>query len=414
MNRDQERQERQAAEESAPDSGQARPVSARKALMAIIVLGIVAALVAIAGIVPRVRARSRLQEQTDALAAPVVFARAPQMGKPAAELVLPGNIQAYTDSPIYARTDGYLKKWYFDIGAHVHKGQLLAVISSPEVDQQLLQARADLAAAQASAGLASANAKRYENLLSQNAVSRQDTETFVSQQASSSSAVKSAQANVQRLKELQSFENIYAPFSGVVTARNVDIGQLINAGTAQQMFRLADVHVLRVYVNIPQTYSADALTGLQAAITLPQFPGQAFTGKLVRTANAIDPSSRTLLAEFDIDNRKSKLMPGGYAEVHMSVHRGGPTLVIPVSALIFRAQGLQVGTVVSGSSGDVAKLVGVTLGQDDGKTVQVLTGLQADSQVIQNPPDALIDGERVHVIQQQKFPQSQSAGGPAA
>ncbi len=414
MNRDQERQQRQATGEPERHSGQDRPVSARKTLMAIVVLGIIAALVAIAGIVPRVRARSRLQQQTNALAPPDVLALAPQMGEPAAELALPGNIQAYTDSPIYARTDGYLKKWYFDIGARVHKGQLLAVISSPEVDQQLLQAQADLATAQASAGLASANAKRYESLLSQNAVSRQDTDTFVSQQASTSSAVKSAQANVQRLKELQSFENIYAPFSGVITARNVDIGQLINAGTAQQMFRLADVHVLRVYVNIPQSYSADAQTGLHATITLPQFPGQTFAGKLVRTANAIDPSSRTLLAEFDIDNRKGKLTPGGYAEVHMSVHRGAATLVIPVSALIFRAQGLQVGTLIRGSRGDVAKLVGVTLGQDDGKTVQVLTGLNADSLVIQNPPDALIDGERVHVIQQQKLPQSQSAGGPAA
>lgn len=392
------------------------PVSARKAVIGIIVLLIVAVVVAIAGIVPRVRARARLQQETDALAPPDVQALPPQMGKPAEELVLPGNTQAYTDSPIYARTDGYLKKWYFDIGAHVRKGQLLAVISSPEVDQELLQARADLATAQANAGLAKINATRYKSLLSQNAVSQQDTDTFVSQQASTSSAVRSAQANVQRLEELQSFEYIYAPFNGVVTARNVDIGQLINAGAGQQagqqMFRLADIHILRVYVNVPQVYSRGAVPGLKAAVTLPQFPGQTFSATLARTANAIDPSSRTLLVEFDIDNRNGKLFPGAYAEVHMNLNQGSPSLVIPVSALIFRAQGLQVGTVVKGPRGDVAKLVNVTLGHDDGRTVEVISGLEPGSRVIQSPPDSLIDGEAVNVVQPQGAQPGQA--GPAS
>ena len=199
-------------------------LSPRKALIGMIILGLIFVVVAIAGIVPRVRARAKLRDMADAEAAPDVLAIPPRMGKPNTEIVLPGNMYAYTDSPIYARTSGYLEKWYFDIGAHVRKGQLLAVISSPEVDQQLLQARADLATAQASAGLAQTNATRYQGLLTQNAVSKQDTDTFITQQASTSSAVKSAQANMQRLQELQSFEKIYAPFDGVVTARNVDIG----------------------------------------------------------------------------------------------------------------------------------------------------------------------------------------------
>jgi RND family efflux transporter MFP subunit len=284
----------------------------------------------------------------------------------------------------------------------VRQGQLLAIISSPEVDKQLLQARADLATAEANAGLAKINSGRYQGLLTQNAVSKQDTDTFVSQAASTSSTVKSAQANVRRLEDLQSFEKIYAPFSGVVTARNVDVGQLINAGAGTLMFRLSAINVLRVYVNVPQIYSQAAVPGTTAQLTLSEFPGQTFTGKLVRTARAIDPASRTLLVEIDVDNRNGKLMPGAYTEVHMNVHDAVAPLIIPVSALIFRTQGLQVGTVVKGSAGDRAKLVQVTLGQDDGSTVQVISGLSADSQVIQDPPDSLIDGEPVHVVQPAK------------
>jgi RND family efflux transporter MFP subunit len=220
--------------------------------------------------------------------------------------------------------------------------------------------------------------------------------------------VNSAQANVQRLEELQSFEKIYAPFSGVITARNVDVGQLINAGAGTQLFRISAINVLRVYVNVPQIYSQVAIPGTTAELTLSEFPGQTFTGKLVRTAKAIDPSSRTLLVEIDVDNRDGKLMPGAYTEVHMNVHEGVAPLIIPVSALIFRTQGLQVGTVVKGPDGDEARLVQVTLGQDDGSTVQVIHGLDADSQVIQDPPDSLIDKEPVHVVQPRK-----PAGGTA-
>ena len=376
----------------------APPLSGRVAAIMIVVLLVLAVLLAVGGIIPRVRARTELKNQTDALAAPNVIANPPRQGKTGQEIILPGNVYAYSDASLFARTDGYLSKWYFDIGAHVRQGQLLAIISTPEVDKQLLQARADLATAEANAGLAKINSGRYQGLLTQNAVSKQDTDTFVSQAESTSSAVKSAQANVQRLEQLQSFEKIYAPFSGVVTARNVDVGQLINAGAGTLMFRISSINVLRVYVNVPQIYSQSAVPGTTAQLTLSEFPGQTFTGKLVRTARAIDPASRTLLVEFDVDNRDGKLLPGAYTEVHMNVHQGVAPMIIPVSALIFRTEGLQVGTVVKGSNGDQAKLVHVTLGQDDGSTVQVITGLSADSQVIQNPPDSLIDAEPVHVV----------------
>jgi RND family efflux transporter MFP subunit len=394
-NRDERPQPASEGHGAPPD---APPLSGRVAAIMIVVLLVLAVLVAVGGIVPRVRARTELKDQTNALAAPTVIANPPQAGQVGQEVILPGNVYAYSDASLYARTDGYLSKWYFDIGAHVREGQLLAVISTPEVDKQLLQARADLATAKATAGLAKINSSRYQGLLTQNAVSKQDTDTFVTQEASTNSTVDSAQANVQRLEQLQSFEKIYAPFSGVVTARNVDVGQLINAGAGTLMFRLSAIDVLRVYVNVPQIYSQSAVPGSTARLTLSEFPGQSFTGKLVRTARAIDPASRTLLVEFDVDNRDGKLLPGAYTEVHMNVHQGVAPLIIPVSALIFRNQGLQVGTVVKGANGDQAKLLQVTLGQDDGSTVQVIHGLSADSQVIQNPPDSLIDGEPVHVV----------------
>jgi RND family efflux transporter MFP subunit len=398
MNQENRDERPQTASEGHGAPPDAPPLSGRVAAIMIVVLLVLAVLVAVGGIVPRVRARTELKDQTNALAAPTVIANPPQAGQVGQEVILPGNVYAYSDASLYARTDGYLSKWYFDIGAHVREGQLLAVISTPEVDKQLLQARADLATAKATAGLAKINSSRYQGLLTQNAVSKQDTDTFVTQEASTNSTVDSAQANVQRLEQLQSFEKIYAPFSGVVTARNVDVGQLINAGAGTLMFRLSAIDVLRVYVNVPQIYSQSAVPGSTARLTLSEFPGQTFTGKLVRTARAIDPASRTLLVEFDVDNRDGKLLPGAYTEVHMNVHQGVTPLIIPVPALIFRNQGLQVGTVVKGPNGDQAKLVQVTLGQDDGSTVQVIHGLSADSQVIQNPPDSLIDGEPVHVV----------------
>ena len=375
-------------------------VSARTAGIFLVVLLIIAVVIVVAGIVPRVRARTTLKNDTDLIAAPDVTVDKPQTGGTDQEIIVPGNMFAYTDSPIYARTSGYLEKWYFDIGAHVRKGALLATISSPEVDKQLLQARADLATAEANQGYAQSNAKRYQELLQSDAVTRQDTENFTTQAASSSTAVKSALANVQWIEALTSFEKVYAPFDGVITSRAVDTGTLIDSGASRELFHLSRTDTLRVYVNIPQIYVRNAVRGAKAQLDLTEYPGHPFTGTLVRTANAIDPASRTLLTEIDVDNRDGQLVPGAYTLVHLKVDREVKTLILPVSTLVFQTAGLQVATVVHGSDGDRVKMVNIVLGHDDGKTVQVVSGLDANAQVIANPPDSISDGELVHVVQQ--------------
>ncbi|HEX4156348.1 MAG TPA: efflux RND transporter periplasmic adaptor subunit [Acidobacteriaceae bacterium] len=372
------------------------PISGRKAIVAVLILFAIAVILAVSGIVPRLHARTTLQHQTDALAAPVVLVARPVLGQPSQEVVLPGNIFAYTDSPLYARTSGYLKKWYFDIGANVKKGQLLAVIESPEVDQQLAQARADLATAQATAGNAKVQSTRYQNLLKANAVSRQDTDTFTTQAASAGTQVKAAAANVQRLEQMVGFENVYAPFDGTITARDVDTGTLIDAGANKELFHMAAERVLRVYVNVPQMYAHACVPGLPADLTLAEYPGRRFQGRIVRTSKAIDPTSRTLLVEVDVDNREGKLFPGAYTQVHFKLKDMQPSLILPVTALIFRAEGLRVGVV---QNGDLARLVPITIGRDDGNVVEVVAGLDAQDEVIQSPPDSLIDGEKVHVVQ---------------
>ena len=381
---------------------EARPeskVSGRAAIIVIVLLLVVGAVIAILGMLQRLHARKALAAETTAQAAPNVLLSKAQSGTPNSEIVLPGNMYAYVDSPIYARTNGYLSHWYFDIGAHVRKGQLLASISSPEVDQQLLQARADLATAESNAGYAKNTAKRYQDLLNQDAVSRQDTENFATQAQSSNTTVKSQLANVQRLEQLTSFEKIYAPFSGVVTSRSIDTGQLIDQGAAKELFHMAQTDVLRVYVNVPQVYSRDALPGAKAQLTLSEYPGRTFEGTLVRTAKSIDISSRTLLVEVDVDNRKSDLVPGAYTEVHMKVSRPVSTVIIPVSALLFRKEGLRVATVQHDGDSDIAKLVPVVLGHDDGDTVQIVNGIDPETSIITDPPDSILDGERVHVLQ---------------
>lgn len=385
----------------------ASSISRAGAITFLIVVVVAAAILAVTGIIPRLRARTKLQDDTNALAAPDVLVAKPQQGKPTEEVVLPGNLFAYVDSPIYARTNGYLRKWYFDIGAHVKKGQLLAEIESPEVDQQLAQARADLLTAEANAKYAQTTSSRYQDLVKANAVSQQDTENFTTQASATSTQVKSAQANVQRLEQLVSFEKVYAPFDGIVTARGIDVGQLIDSGAAKEMFHMAAEQILRVYVNVPQIYSLACKPGLEADLTLDEYPGRRFPGKIVRTAKAIDPTSRTLLVEVDVDNRKGELVPGAYAQVHFKLNNAQPTLIIPVPALIFRSQGLQVATVIDNK----AKLVPITIGQDDGRVVEVTQGLQADDEVIQNPPDSIIDGEVVNVVRPQPSPQAQPQKG---
>ena len=398
-----DRQEGGAPGPNAPPDGVVHTGSKHGALIAVVALLIVAAVV-IAGVVPRLKARAALRITTYENAIPTVNVIRPKMGAPQNEIVLPGNIQAFNDSPIYARTDGYLKKWYVDIGAHVKAGQLLAEIETPEVDQQLDQARADLNTAQANLQLSKITAERYQGLAQSDSVSKQDVDNATSDFAAKKAMVASAQSNVGRLEELQAFEKIYAPFDGVITARNTDIGHLINSGAgspATELFHLAAVQELRVYVNVPQEYSALARPGLKADLTLQEFPGKRFPGTLVRTADAIDQASRTLLVEVDVNNRTGELLPGAYAEVHLSVPSGAPTYILPVSALIFRSAGLQVGTV---QNGDKTKLVDITPGRDMGNEIEVVSGLNAGDLVIVNPPDSLISGETVRAVQQSASP----------
>jgi RND family efflux transporter MFP subunit len=372
-----------------------KPVAPRKALGWAAVALLVAVVLAGWGILRRNSAETVLAERTNEMAAPSVIATSPAMGTPSNSLVLPGNVTAYTDSPIYARTSGYLTRWYFDIGAKVRKGALLAVISSPEVDQQLSQAEADLLTAQANANNARIQAERYSGLVKSDAVSRQETDTLVNQASATASAVRSAQANVRRLRELQSFEKIYAPFDGVITARNVDTGQLIETGTGKELFHLQAVQTLRVYANLPQVYSQSVKNGTKIDLTFTEHPGKTYQGTLVRTADAIDPVSRTLPVEIDVDNRAGELLPGSLAQVHFKTSVAAPTLVVPATALIFRKEGLRVGTVINGN---VAHLLPVVMGEDDGAKVQIVTGLSAGDRVIQDPPDSLIEGEKVTVV----------------
>lgn len=378
--------------ESAPEQA---PISPRAAAAGTVLVLAAAGVFGAVGILERVHHDTVLAQRTSELAAPSVLAAVPVPGAPVNSFVLPGNVTAFTDSPIYARTSGYLTHWYFDIGARVKKGALLAVISTPEVDQQLRQAEADLATAEANANIARIQAERYTGLVKTDAVSHQDTDTFVSQASATAASVRSAQANVQRLRELQSFEKIYAPFDGVVTARTIDIGQLIDPGAGRELFHLQAIQTLRIYSNLPQFYSQNVKRGDKIDLTFAEHPGKTYQGTLVRTADAIDPASRTLLVEVDVDNRGGELMPGSLAEVHFKAPPAGQTYVVPVAALIFRREGLRVGTVVNG---DTARLVPVLMGQDDGATVQIIHGLGPNDRVIQDPPDSLIDGQKVRVV----------------
>jgi RND family efflux transporter MFP subunit len=377
--------------ESAPEQ---KPISGRKALVGVALLLVVALLLAVFGIVSRRSAATVLAERTQELAAPTVIAAPPTPGAPMESFVLPGNVTAWTDSPIYARASGYLTRWYFDIGARVKKGALLAEIATPELDQQLAQAEADLNTAQANANNARIQADRYSGLVKSNAVSRQDTDTFVNQATATAAAVRSAQANVDRLRELQSFEKVYAPFDGVVTARNVDTGQLIDPGAGKELFHLQAIQTLRVYANLPQAYSNNVKRGSKIGLTFAEHSGKTYEGTLVRTADAIDPASRTLLVEIDVDNRAGELLPGSLAQVHFKTPAAGPVFIVPAAALIFRKEGLRVGVVVNGN---VAHLVPVVIGEDDGASVQIVNGLGAGDRVIQDPPDSLIEGEKLYV-----------------
>lgn len=373
--------------------------SGRLGPVALLAIGALAGAVGLgiySGIGARSAADVTLKRATEEAAVAVVNVVSPTPGAPTQEILLPGTTQAFADAPIYARTSGYLKRWYFDIGALVKKGQLLAEIDTPEVDQQLHQARADLETAQANLRQAQITADRWRALLETDSVSKQETDQAVSTLAATKAMVDSNAANVRRLEELQGFEKIYAPFDGVITARNTDIGFLIDAGANPQireLFHIAAVHRLRVFVAIPEIYSRAARTGGSATLTLDEFPGRLFHGTIARNANAIDLASRTLLVEVDVDNPSGELLPGAYVFVHFKLDKQVPSVVIPANTLLFRAQGLQVAVVRAGQ----AQLVPVTIGRDYGATVEIMTGIQPSDQVIVAPSDSLTSGTRVRI-----------------
>ena len=348
------------------------------------------------GIHSRTAAEASLKSATGDAAIPFVNVVYPQASAPTAEIVLPGNVQAFTDTPIYARANGYLKSWHFDIGARVQKGQLLAEIESPEIDQQLQQARADLAVAQANLHLAEITAARFEDLLKTDSVSKQDTDQAVSNLNATKADVASKTANVHRLEEMQSFEKIQAPFDGIITARNTDVGTLVDAGANSQpkeLFHLAAIETLRVYVSVPEVYSQAARPGAAASLTLDEFPGQVFHGTLTRTSNSIDAASRTLLTEVDVDNPSGKLLPGAYASVHLKLPEGIRSVTVPANTLLFRSEGLRVAVVRNGR----AELIPVTIGRDYGNAVEVMSGLQPADAVITNPADSLVSGTPLRI-----------------
>ncbi len=367
---------------------------------------IIIVLLVVAGIIYRLIGRAadehHLATQTRLDAIPTVNVISPTVSGTSSEIALPGNTQAFDDTPIYARTSGYLKQWFVDIGQHVTKGELMATIETPELDEQLQVAQADLKSAQADLALAKTTSDRYQNLLKLNSVSQQETDVAVSGAAAKRAAVEAAEANVRRLSQLQSFEKIYAPYSGIVTQRNTDIGDLINAGsastnnTAKELFHIASVDQLRVFVAVPEVYAPDIHNGDTATLTLDEYPGQTFTGVVTRNSGSIDPSSRTLNVEVDVNNHNGKLLPGAYVFVHFKIPMQSRELSIPSDALIFRAQGLQVGIVRNGH----VHLQTITIGKDNGKSVEVATGLSPNDQVILSPSDSLAEGQPVRIATQ--------------
>ena len=384
------------------------PALAPRLRAVLIVIAVVAVLAAALGIVSRMRARTALKDETRATAAPTVAVVKPEPGAPAQELILPATVQAFTDAPIYARTSGYLRKWYADIGTRVRKGQRLADVDSPEIEQQLQAARADLANARANEHLAKATADRYLELIKTDSASRLDLDNAVDGLAAKHAAADSAQSNVRRLEQMVAFQKIDAPFDGVITARNTDIGQLIDSGSsggpARELFRISSTDTMRVFVAVPQVHSRAAAPGVPIDVTFAERAGKRYRGKIARTTNAIDPATRTLLVEVDLDNAAGEILPGAFAEVHLQLASAAPTLLLPVSALMFRSEGVRVATVASGNR---AALVPVTLGRDFGTKVEVTSGLAPGALVIDSPPDSLVDGQEIRIAR------SSTAGGEA-
>jgi RND family efflux transporter MFP subunit len=375
------------------------PALGRRRWVLPLAIGLIAAAVLIFGIRSRIKAEGKLRDVTQQLAVPSVSVVLPKPTAAADEVVLPGNIQPFISSPIYARTDGYVKKWYFDIGAHVKAGQLLATIQAPEVDQQLEQARSTLATAQANLELARITRDRYQGLLGKHAVAQQDVDNAVGAYSATKAIVDADTANARHYEALVSFENVYAPFDGVIIARNTDIGDLINAGSSTvprtDLFDMVQAGTLRVYVNVPEEYSRGVKPGQTGAdVVLAEFPGQRFPGDLVRTSEAINATTRTLLVEVDVPNPKGTLLSGSYAEVHLKIPSQNSTFLLPVNTLIFRSNELQVGVVRNGK----VVITDVTPGHDFGADIEIVAGLKADDQVVVNPPDSLVTEQEVTIV----------------
>jgi RND family efflux transporter MFP subunit len=355
---------------------------------------LVAAGAAFWGISTRARTLTVVKQETEQFGTATVSVAMPERGAMEDEIVLPGSIKAFVEAPIYARTNGYLRAWHADIGTRVQRGQLLAEVDTPEVDQQLLQTRADLETAIANAKLAQSTAERYRDLLKTDSVSRQDVDNANGSLEAKEAIVDSARANVKRLEDLQGFKRIEAPFTGIITARNVDVGALIGVTNTNELFHIAATDRLRVFTNVPEAYSRAAQPGLKADLTLKEFPGRRFTGTLARTAESIDVASRTLLTEVDVSNPRGELLAGSYAEVHLKLSAAAPTFKLPVAAVIFKTDGVQVATVDPGGR---VRIVPIVLGRDFGNTVEVVTGLTGAESVIVNPPDSLRAGQTVRI-----------------
>jgi len=374
-----------------------RTRSYRRWLIAVASVLIVSALL-ISGIRSRVRAKAALVNATTQMAVTAVSVVQPQRTAPTQEITLPGNVEPFVSAPIYSRTNGYLQKWYVDIGAHVKQGQLLAVIDTPEVDQQLQQSRSTLATAQANLKLSEITANRYQGLLNSHAVAQQDVDTAVQTFHANQSIVEADQANVRQLETLQSFEKIYAPFDGIITARNTDIGNLIDSGSSggvkTDLFHVAQPGKLRVYVDVPESYAPSVKNGLVADLSLAEFPGRTFQGKVVRSAEAINITTRTLHVEIDVDNPSGTLLTGSYAEVKLKLPEVNSTYLLPVETLIFRSQELNVAVVKDGK----VALTQVTPGRDLGEKIEIVAGLGPEDQVVINPPDSIVSGQAVQIV----------------
>jgi RND family efflux transporter MFP subunit len=361
-------------------------------------LAVVLAVGIFIGIRAREKAESKLQQATYQAAILEVRTVHPQQAAPIDEIVLPGATQPYINSPIYARASGYLVEWYHDIGSRVKKGDVLAVIDAPEIDKQLQQARSDLQTSLTNADLAKIAADRWQGLISTRSVSKQSTDQAVDNQKAAVSSVNSYAANEAYRADLVSFEKIYAPFDGVITARHTDNGWLIAAGQNtpdQELFQISQIGALRVFVAVPEVYWRAARVGVKVNLTLDEYPNQSFPGRVTRTSDSIDMASRTLNTEVDIDNSRGLLLPGAYVQVHLALPRDIPSVIIPSSTLLFRGEGLRVGVVRN----NVAQLVPITIGTDYGETVTVVSGRDPNDQVIESPSDSLVNGTPVHITQ---------------